>query len=349
MTRMAHPMVAAIAAQCRDGGRDFAAPVLAMAHGYAAAVTDTSMKAFFTSPATSLAAQLEARESLGYGDPPSLLWADFGAFELGGRNRWPSHHEDTAPVAAQRPVRNARDIEHLEVPKMADAGSAPLVLEFCKGAVAAGCPAVVRAGTPTLVAASVAGFELLGQIVQHDRGAAHLLFEKVTLFLIELLDAVIDQVGPSQVWPYVGGACDSAPVVHRSLFAELGAAYQEKINLHLRRRGVNQAFVHLCGDHRDRLDVWAGLSWPGPSLFSLASGSDLVRCAEVLGGEHAVAGAVPTGLLETGTPDQVRAGANLCLKAGEALPGRFVLAPECDLPVLSPRANVQAFIEAAMR
>ena len=108
------------------------------------------------------------------------------------------------------------------------------------------------------------------------------------------------------------------------------------------RRHECPVMLHICGDSTARLRDICELEL---DIFSL-DGGDLAYELEVASGSYAVFGNYNTvELMSEADPLAVRAKADaLCEAAG--LDGGFILAPGCDLPPATPRANVEALLAA---
>ncbi len=98
--------------------------------------------------------------------------------------------------------------------------------------------------------------------------------------------------------------------------------------------------LHICGSNTRILHL---LHQAGAEALSLEDRTDLVQA--VTAGDCAIVGGVPTvGVLQNGTPEDVRRACEESLSAGV-----HILAPGCGLPPLAPRENLEEMVRAARR
>ena len=100
--------------------------------------------------------------------------------------------------------------------------------------------------------------------------------------------------------------------------------------------------VHICGNSTPLLDDIVELA---PHGFSLENKVDLAVARQVLGGKVCALGNVaPTGVLLSGSPDDVRAESRECLAKWGDAPG-YILTTGCDFPKEVPLENLMAMLD----
>jgi len=120
------------------------------------------------------------------------------------------------------------------------------------------------------------------------------------------------------------------------------AQYLQFVAPHHRRLAQAADFpfmVHICGDLTRHLPHLAAVGFAGVSFDAK---TDIRAARSHLKGRAALVGYLSTGLLQTGTPDQVRAAAAECLREGVD-----ALNAGCAVALDTPLDNLRAMIAAA--
>lgn len=104
---------------------------------------------------------------------------------------------------------------------------------------------------------------------------------------------------------------------------------------------------HICGSSRK---LWLKLAEAGVALFSIDNCEDLADAKKTFGDKMMLMGNVPpVDIIKDGTADDVIEACKECIKKGADSPRGFVLASGCQVPIGTPRENVEAFIYAARK
>lgn len=105
--------------------------------------------------------------------------------------------------------------------------------------------------------------------------------------------------------------------------------------------------IHICGRSKR---LWPDLIDLGFPSFSVDNCEDLSELKETVGNHMKISGNVPpVSVLKNGTIDDVIASVIDCLKKGSDNPMGFSLAIGCQVPIGTPRENLEAYIYAARR
>lgn len=323
-------------------------PVIAFSSGgYAARVCGLSLEEFYSDPEKSFFAQLHTAWLHGYDETPSYGWADWGGWEFGGKIRFPKSNDTAAPEVICNPVNNLEDIISLKVPSPEIAGHYPRAMQFARRAKKEGFNPSIRVGTPATMLGSIVNREKLLRWYIKEPDAIYDLLEKVTSFILSVVDWFIDEFGAANCTAYISTPFDSNQLVGPKVFGKFIATYQNRINRYLINKGIKNFFVHLCGDQSCNLSYWRDIPLPPRTIISIGSEMDLRDIAEFFGPEYIIAGNVPTETMMFGTFEEVTESCNKCLEIGSHLPGGFILMPACDLPCMTPPVNVYAMVKAA--
>ena len=73
---------------------------------------------------------------------------------------------------------------------------------------------------------------------------------------------------------------------------------------------------------------------------------DLEKTGQLLGKDYILAGNIDTGLLQSGSIQDVFEEVKRCLRAGMKHPGGYILMPACELPPDTPLQNIEALAQA---
>jgi uroporphyrinogen decarboxylase len=94
--------------------------------------------------------------------------------------------------------------------------------------------------------------------------------------------------------------------------------------------------------------LWDSFLGTGIGAFALDNVEDLEEAKEVLGNHMSIQGNVPpVEVLRMGTPYDVLRSAKECIRKGYNSPKGFVLTSGCQMPVQTPKENMQALMDAA--
>ena len=166
-------------------------------------------------------------------------------------------------------------------------------------------------------------------------------------FCTELIWAVAE---PAMEHPDILGMAIADPLASGDLispqtFSMFVAPFLKELAGRLREKG-KYSMIHICGDTSGVLQQLVGVH---PDCFSIDQKVDLRQAREVLGGKVCIAGNLsPTGSILNGTPPDVAADAEDCLRAwGHG--GGFILSPGCDYPKTVPMENIMAFMSLKAR
>lgn len=105
--------------------------------------------------------------------------------------------------------------------------------------------------------------------------------------------------------------------------------------------------IHICGKTKA---FWKDLAELGFPSFSVDDCEDLAELKAAVGDKMGISGNVPpTTVLKNGTIDDVIESVKQCLIKGSDSPRGFTLAIGCQIPIGTPRENLEAYMYAARR
>ena len=103
--------------------------------------------------------------------------------------------------------------------------------------------------------------------------------------------------------------------------------------------------LRVCGRTKE---LWECLKELEISSFSVDNCENLEEVREVLGNTMTIIGNVPpVDILKIGTIDDVIDSVKDCIQKGATFPKGYIICSGCDLPIGTPKENLEAFIYAA--
>ena len=332
-------------AAVREGHKPDRVPLLGFVNAYAARISNVPLDVHYAHPEISVRNQILAADLHGYEFAPAFGWADWGAWEFGGRLQYPTSYRESAPHTLESPVSAPGDVEKIQVPDVRNAGCYPNLMQFNRICRDMGFGAKILGGSVTNVVGAMVGKQNLLRWYRKEKEALHLAYDKAAELIIRGADLVIEEFGAEASFGY-GAPLDSNDLISPEVFETFAWPRLKQVHQAMLDRGITRFGAHICGDHRENLPLWAALPWPDRSTISVGAEMDLEHVAEAFDHRHIVAGNVSTSILASGTYQEVMDDARRCIEKGKNLPGGFALMPACEMPVLTPPVNVHALIAA---
>ena len=329
-----------------EGRKPDRVPVSPFVLSYAAWIAGIPLSKLYVDQELSVKTQLQAADLHGYDAFPRFGWGDWGAWEFGGRIKFPDSYLESAPRTESSPITKPGDVDKLEVPDPAAAGSFPLLMEFNRITAKLGYSPKIMGGSVTNVVSSLLGRENLLRWYFKEPAAVHLAYDKAAELIIRGADMVLREFGGRGSFSY-GAPLDSNDLISPRIFETFAWPRLERIHKAMLDRGIKRFSLHLCGDHNKNLEAWTALPMPDRSSISIGDSMDLETVAEAFHHRHILGGNVSTTTLALGGYADVLAEARRCIEKGRNLPGGFMLMPACEMPVMAPPLNVHALLVAA--
>lgn len=330
-----------------EGRRPDRVPVSGFMGGYAARLRGMSLRDFYLDKEKCIRAQVLAADLHGNDDSPGYWWPGWGGWGFDARTQIPGTEDPGTFTGAADLVGKPSDVERLQVPHPGSSGMLSDLMRFNRLVRSNGDSASIWAGSPTNLVDSILGRERLLRWYLREPGAVEVLYEKALSFILQAADMTIAEFGVDNCTAGISAPLDSNDLISPAVFERFGFAYLKHVTEVLMARGVKDFHCHLCGDHRQNLPTWASLPLPPRSSISIGPDLDPGQVAQAFGHRHITAGNISTTLLGTGSPEEVFEASHRCIASFKGLPGGFVLAPACELPVDTPPVNFQAMIKAA--
>lgn len=134
-------------------------------------------------------------------------------------------------------------------------------------------------------------------------------------------------------------------VISKKQFNEFSLPYLKKLIDGTEKIMGTRPGAHICGKTSP---IWKDLADAGLFSFSIDNCEDLAAAKEAVGDRMRLAGNVPPiYVMKQGTIDDVIKSCKECIMKCADSPAGFILNTGCQLPIGTPKANVEAFIYAA--
>ncbi|NOX32264.1 MAG: hypothetical protein GXP56_00795 [Deltaproteobacteria bacterium] len=322
-------------------------PFSPFSSGFSARIYGIDRGEFYRNPEKAFSAGINLMKAFPWmNSRPSYGWADRGAWEFGGKVRWPDKNRYPAPTCLEPVVTNPEDVDSIPDPDPKTAGMNPLVERFNTISCNHGFPASLPGGTPTTLSAGIVGrTNFLKWLIRYP-GAVHRLQQKVTGFIIQTAKNTMKKYGAANCSVMCGVPMESNQLISSRTFEMFSKPYIQKILGYYVSEGVRNILVHLCGDHTANLIHWNDIPLPPRAVFSIGHEMDLKKTGQFIGKNHILAGNINNVILQTGSCQDVFEEVKRCLGIGMKHPGGFILMPACELPPDTPLENIEAVAKA---
>lgn len=324
-------------------------PFMPFAVGWYAINCGMSLEDFYANPGLAFRAGKQAMKAYPWANiRPVYGWGDHGAWEFGGKIRWPKGNLTMTPYTSEPLFDNPEDVDHLAIPDPLNTDWFRLRDQFNKICVQEGFSAHLPSGSIMAQLGSILGIENLMRWMWRYPGAVSSLAEKVLNFSIQVAKITIERYGAKHCSVMTDLTVESNSVISPEMFEEFCLPYIKRLHGLYLECGVRSVMIHLCGDHRRNLVYWKCVPLPKRTIFSIGDGMDLEETGNILGEEHILAGNMATTTLQVGTEEDVKEEVKRCLRQAKARPGGFILMPACEYPPMAPPENFEAIKEALM-
>lgn len=274
------------------------------------------------------------------------VWA-FGAREFGGEIKMPDFEYGMAPSLLRPAIESEEDIERLEIepPDVKTAGAVPFFMKFSKLAERYSFPIPVYIGGTLSRVGYMLDVERMCKWMIKKPDLVHRVCRLETDFVLAKIKYWVNTFGPERILGWNGSPTESNQIISPKKFEEFALPYQGEVYDYARSLGVQYFYTHLCGEQNLNLPYWAQLFLGDPGIISIGHEVDIETAARYFP-NHIIYGNVNTLIIQTGTPQEVYESARICIEKGKKVPGGFILAPGCEIPVNAPPYNVWMFRKA---
>lgn len=243
----------------------------------------------------------------------------------------------------EKPALTLNEVDDAKLVDIDKDGRLPIILkgvELVKKKLGDKVPVSATVTGPFTIAAMVLGTErlLIGTVKKPDkvRQLMEVIVENNNRYIARLLDI---GVGIGFADPV-----SSTSLISVDQYLNFSLPYFQKNVDYIKKNGGGCG-LHICGTSRK---LWEHLNKTGIGAFGLDNVEDIEEAKEVLGPHMGIQGNVPpVEVMRFGTPQDVLRSARECIRKGYDSPNGYVLTSGCQMPVGTPKENMQALIDAA--
>lgn len=240
-------------------------------------------------------------------------------------------------------IKSLRDAEHARLVDVEKDGRLPIILkglELVKKKLGDRVPVSATVTGPFTVAAMVLGTEqlLIGMIKKPEK------IEQLMEIIVENNNRYIQRLIDLEVGIGFADPVSSTSLISLEQYKRFSLPYFQKNVDFIKSQGAGCG-LHICGTSRG---LWESLNGTGIGTFGLDNAEDLEEAKKVLGSFMCIQGNVPpVEVMRLGTPQDVLRSARECIRKGHGSPKGFILTSGCQMPMDTPRENMQALMDAA--
>ena len=243
----------------------------------------------------------------------------------------------------KKPALSLQEIDRAKLVDVDKDGRLPIVLEglrLVKKRLGDKVPVGATVTGPFSVAAMVLGTEqlLMGMIRQPQK------IKQLMEVIVENNNRYIQRLIDMEIGIGFADPASSTALISPRQYREFSLPYFQKNVDFIKAQGAGCG-LHICGSSKK---IWPLLNETGIGAFSLDNVEDLAEAREILGDHMCIQGNVPpVEVMQMGTPWDVLRSAKECIDKGRGAPKGFVLTSGCQMPVNTPKENMQALMDAA--
>ena len=324
-------------------------PFIASALGFLAVDNGINIYDYFTKPEAAFKAGVESAKRYPWAFiRPVYGWGDHGAWEFGGKIKWPESVERMTPCTPEPLITKPEEVDSLPEPDPLKTEWFRLVNQFNALCIQNGFSALLpSASIMAPLCSIVEGTRCMKWIIKYP-GSVHSLAEKVLRFNMRAAEIILKKYGARNCSATTELPWESNSVISPAIFEEFCLPYIKRLHGFYLERGVLATMIHLCGDHKGNLKFWKDVPIPERTIFSIGDDMDLKETGDFLGDAFILAGNISTSILQSGTREKVKEEVKRCLNQAKGRSGGFILMPACEYPPLAPKENFEAVREALL-
>lgn len=198
---------------------------------------------------------------------------------------------------------------------------------------------------PVSTAAAIRQVEYMLKDMRKNPEALHRLLSLSVDSSLKWIEAFCKETGS-----HAAGFADpvtTTDILGKKYFDEFSKPYMKKLVDGIINITGNKPSVHICGHTKK---IWTDLMGIGIDNFSLDNCEDLEEAKNVMGKQVFLSGNVsPVEALRYGTIDDVIDAVKDSIRKGSDSPKGYMLMTGCQVPIGTPKANMDAYVYAARK
>ena len=308
-------------------------PFIASATMFAGRLESLTSEEFYFDVEKSFLAQEKVIKEVGCDGSPCYDLPNGEVLDLGGSLIINKTGSIGLPKA-NPPIKSMEDALKYELPDIKKGVFLKKRMEFAQYAAAKGQKSfTVSAGSPFTMVGSMVEAALFMKWLIKEKELVHNLLDIAVKYLLDAADIFIEEFGVDNCSASSNYPFENNDLVSPKVFEKFALPYMLKVHEGLRKRGIENFSIHLCGNQNKNLEFYKELKLKKGSFISSDEKNPLEKVADILGHDNIIAGNVPSSLLIGENPEKVYESCVDIIKKMKHNEGGFVLMPSCDLPI----------------
>lgn len=196
---------------------------------------------------------------------------------------------------------------------------------------------------PITTAVSMRPVELVLRDMRKDPEHLHKLLDYAVDASLAWVKLFMEETGCQKVG--ISDPVTSMDVLGYRYFTEFSKPYFAKLFSGIMEITGKKPSVHICGHTKK---IWQDLAELGVVNFSLDNCEDLAEAKACVGDRMFLSGNVaPVDVMLNGTIDDVMDAVQVCIQKGADSPAGYMLMTGCQVPIGTPKENLDAYVLAA--
>jgi uroporphyrinogen decarboxylase len=308
---------------------------------------NAGIRNFFPEPKVALEAQLLGLEMYRIDGQPGYGWAERNVWVFGGEYKPSTSDYQQTLLVSRYPVQSEEDAWNLKLPDVKTSEFFVKLMEFCRLLEDRGFTVQCLENEPFHLACTTTGVPRFFQWMKEKPEICHHLLRLAVEHAVNVAQYWVDTFGKDRVMWATDDGISSEQHISIKQFEEFAFPYSKEMHERILALGVlPHIFSHLCGAQLSRLPYCRQIPYGGAGLINIGELTDLSKAIEAIGDIHIILGNVSSKNLLHGTPEEVYEETRQCIEIGKKSPRGFILMPSCEVPPMTPPANLWAMRKA---
>lgn len=314
--------------------------------GFCARNTGSPLDVIYKDPGQSFQVQSQTLEQYGFDGGPDYGYASYGGWEFGGDIKFPSGEYEQGPTHGGFLVQSEDDVWNLKLPEVKTAGFIPLAMEFSKLQDKSGKPVSIVLGGNFTIAGNICPVATLCRWILKKPELVHRIMELTTEHVVQVIQYWADTFGAERIVPNLWEPLATNDIISPWHFKEYVFPYIKESSEKILATGIKHIYYHVCGDQNLNLPYWAEIPTGNPGLISVGHQISLTDAIKYFGNNNVIIGNVDGNIIRKGSARQVYEHCQKCIEEAKFAPRGYMLMSGCEIPPMSPPANVYAMRKA---
>ena len=198
---------------------------------------------------------------------------------------------------------------------------------------------------PISTAAAVRPIEMILRDVRKNPENLHRLLTLCVDNSLKWIEMFYAKTGSPNVG--IADPVTTTDILGKKYFDEFSKPYIKRLIEGIEKITGSKPSVHICGHTKK---IWEDLTEVGVINFSIDNCESIRETKEMIGDRVFLSGNVnPVDVLQRGTIDEVISAVRQCILEGSDNPAGYMLMSGCQVPIGTPKENLDAYIYAARK